>query len=206
MLKGFGIQKDDASGMEISDLMMALVAVFMLGSVMMKNSIESLSGYVSQAELDSVLRSELTSIVERNGIELLDGGIIRFRGNFGTSKTQLSDEIKRRLDAVCAPLVKLIVESPDKIERVQFEGHANRYWSDTKKQTAYYGNAEISTNRAINTMRHCLGESFEKNHEQLLNKFVAIGYSFSKPILNEDGSPNWKASKRVDIVIHAKDG
>jgi flagellar motor protein MotB len=206
MFLGGGSQQSEAGGLEISDLMMALVAVFLLFSVLMKDMLTGLSGEatINKKRVDKLLSSKLSDVRSSSKIEILEGGIIRFRGKFGTSESGITKEMKTNLDDVCKPLVRMVIKYADLIEVVSFEGHASKSWAGSDTETPFYGNKELSNWRAVNTMRYCLGDDFEQTHPHYLEKFVAVGYSYSRPIKNKYGNPDWKRSKRVDIVIHSK--
>lgn len=199
-------QQAEVGGLEISDLMMALVAVFLLFSVLMKDMLTGLSGEatINKKRVDKLLSAKLSEVRLSNKIEILEGGIIRFRGKFGTSKSGITTEMKTKLDEVCKPLIQMVIEYADLIDVVSFEGHASKSWEGSDKETPFYGNKELSNWRAVNTMRYCLGDDFERTHPNYLEKFVAVGYSYTRPIKNKYGNPDWNRSKRVDIVVHSK--
>lgn len=202
-----GVEEEmDASGLAISDLMMALVAIFILGSVVMRDA----AGKYKDAEslnsdrLDRVIEREIGSATKRHGVELIKGGTIRFRGGFKQGKSKLMPSIKEQLDDVCPSLKSLVIKNHKLIQSVVFEGHTNTDWEALDVNTAYYGNKNVSDKRATNTMRYCLGERFELDHKDLISKFLAVGYSYTRPYKDEKGRIDWGKSKRVDIVIHEK--
>ncbi len=191
------------SGLEISDLMMALVAVFLLGSVLMRDAAGKYSDAetLNREQLDRVMAKSLGPITKKYGIELLAGGTLRFRGGFEQGKSILRPEMKKQLDELCPALKEMVIERKSMIKAVVFEGHTNTDWTAVDVNTPYYGNKDVSDERAINTMKHCLGKDFESTHPRLMSKFMAIGYSYTKPYRDSKGRIVWSKSKRVDIVV-----
>lgn len=196
--------ESEFSGLEISDLMMGLVAVFLVGSVLMLDVVGRYNHEASmdRQHLDAIMKDELGAVAQRNGIELLDGGILRLRGGFKHNESTLTDQMKSQLDDFCPRLKSLVISSNDLIERVVFEGHTDASWKDGDANTPYFGNQLVSNERAANAMKYCLGRTFETEYETLMPKFLAIGYSYSKPVREKSGRVNTTKSKRVDIVIH----
>lgn len=197
--------KDEHMGLEISDLMMTLVAIFLMGSVLMKNQVDEYREIktFNQQYLDELIVKEFSSVLSEPSIELFEGGLLRFRGKFESNKSEITPEIAAQLQGMCPLLLRFVTEYPDIVKAVYFEGHTNDSWGDPKN-TAYYGNKIISEGRAVNTMRYCLGETFENTHPDLMNKFIAIGYSYTRPVYHPTGEVDRDASKRVDIRLVAK--
>lgn len=205
MLGNFHDEGNDAFGLEISDLMVTLVSVFLLGSVMMNDTIRYISDGISinQAHVDSVIRQKLGLVAAQYQIELLGDGRIRYNAKFESGKSDVTSNMKKILDSICPNLKEVVLHKRDLIRSVTFEGHTSKKWPESLESTPFYGNKALSYERATKTMKYCLGESFEFDHPELMGKFNAFGYSYSQPVRREDSSINWDASKRVDIVLMA---
>ena len=51
-------------------------------------------------------------------------------------------------------------------------------------------------------MIYCLTQTkYSIDSDWVRKHFVANGYSSSRPMLNDDGSPNWEKSRRVEFRI-----
>lgn len=198
---------NDAVGLEISDLMMALVAVFLLGAVIANDTVRKSKGEYSfdKHQVDRLLENKLGDVIVDAQAELLTDGIIRFRGNFGNAKSNLSEGAKERLNKLCPQLIGFVKSNINLISKVEFSGHSSEGWENKEITTPYFGNQRLSNARATNVMRYCLGDNFEKSETELmLKKFIAVGYSFSRPLMFTSGQPDWENSKRVDITIFAR--
>lgn len=81
------------------------------------------------------------------------------------------------------------------IKTVTVEGH-------TDTNGSYEYNEELSQKRAESVRNYCLsGESGldQESLDKLSGMLEAVGYSYDKPILNEDGTVNMQASRRVSF-------
>lgn len=196
----------ESIGLEISDLMMALVVVLILGIISYKDKLGEAYGYSTstQERVNYQLKNTLNNVQGISGVEVLESGIVRFRGSFKHNESSLTEGMKLKLNVACKPIVDFVIKESELIQSVIFEGHSSDSW-DGKEDTAYYGNQRISAWRASNTMKYCLGIEFETKYPELMSKFVAISYSYSRPVLFLNGSPNWKQSRRVDIKVLAKE-
>ncbi len=197
-------EDDEYSGLEISDLMMALVAVFLIGSVLMLDviDVQNSKQSIARRHLDNAITYELGEVAAENSIEITEGGVMTFQGGFDQNSSELTQELKSRLDEYCPKLKQFVLSNIDLIESVVFEGHTNQTWGASDLNTPYYGNQNVSNARAANTMKYCLGEHFEEDHGDILNKFLAVGHSYTKPYVEKSGRINDRKSKRVDIIIN----
>ena len=195
----------DVFGLEISDLMVALVSVFLLGSVMMSDMITHFTGERStnQGYVDSLIYKNIGAVATQYNLDILDNGKIRFRAPFESAESSLTTEMKIILDQLCPRLKKIVFDNKSLIHSITFEGHTSEDWPKEHKSTPYYGNKALSYLRAVNTMEYCLGKEFELAHPELMGKFNAFGFSYTRPILRQDGSVDKAASKRVDIVLRS---
>lgn len=193
---------DEHMGLEISDLMMALVAIFLLGSVLMQNRADEYrdTRTHNQRYLDELIQKEFQSLQNEEWLEIHPGGILRYQGNFKNNQSDITESLAAELDSFCSILKQFVIDHTDLVDVIFFEGHTTQSWKDPKN-TPYYGNKSVSEARAVKTMRYCLGERFEYDYPELMSKFIAIGYSYTKPIYKKDGKVNKKATKRVDIRL-----
>ena len=133
-------------------------------------------------------------IDEETGEILLDSSIL-----FASNKSSLSKDGKKALDAFITAFTSVIAnEKYDGfISRVEVQGH-------TDTDGSYDMNKKLSQERAESVKEYCLSEeasiddAMKEKLEQLL---VPVGYSYDKPINNEDGTINKEASRRVEFVF-----
>ena len=87
------------------------------------------------------------------------------------------------------------------IEEVRIEGHTSSI-GHKKVNNAYFYNMELSQDRSRNVLEYCYLKHTKDNLKPwLIDKATANGLSFSKKIVNDDGSENFKSSRRVEFRI-----
>ncbi|MBR6984975.1 MAG: OmpA family protein [Ruminococcus sp.] len=116
---------------------------------------------------------------------------------FSSESSDVSDEGKDFINRFLTAYTSVIFnEKYDGfIKTITVEGH-------TDTNGSYEYNQKLSQERADNVKNYCLtGESGldEAALGKLGNMLEAVGYAYDKPILNEDGTVNMGASRRVSF-------
>ncbi len=211
--------------LSISDLMAALCCIFVLICVSViiqlnqskrefdfKNGIAEKYGNM-QNELYLDLKKEFGDDLEKWDAEIDPKTLsIRFMSDkvlFDSYKANLKPEYKNILQDFFPRLLQIIYQEKyrDEIEEIRIEGHTAR---DSKKikrgeiteEDDYKEGIVLSQERTTNVLLYCLTNTeYDVDSEWVRGKFVANGYSLSKPILKEDGSADWENSRRVEFRI-----
>lgn len=108
-------------------------------------------------------------------------------------KNILEDFFPRFIQVISNPKYR------ESIEEIRIEGH-------TDSDGGYLYNVKLSQDRSREVLDYCLNiESADTSYIEMINwakyKITANGLSYSKPILNSDGTENKTLSRRVEFKI-----
>ncbi|WP_326564317.1 flagellar motor protein MotS [Bacillus andreraoultii] len=136
------------------------------------------NGYIEETGLKGVVVATRT---ERGIVLVLPEKII-----FDTGDATIIKDALPFLERISSLLVKI----PNV---VKVEGH-----TDNRKihNVIYPSNWELSTARASSVIRY-----FIEKQNMDPTRFIATGYSDTRPVAPNDGPENWKKNRRVEIVI-----
>lgn len=202
MIFGNDNDPEEINFISISDLMAALMLLFLLISVSFmvnvndKNS-EIIELYdrlqILNIEADNTKKSVQNSLEDLGEIyrryqqfEIVLGNlsisILSKDHHFGSGDSEVSPEFSYFLQKFCVDLYDVVLTSKSSIESIVFEGHTDRTWTiGSSDQESYFGNMKLSQNRAYSVMRSCLSALTEKSeYIWFRSKLSAAGYSFSK--------------------------
>ena len=130
------------------------------------------------------------------------------RLHFTQGVTTLNSSHKTVLDTFFKKLLKVISQKRymQHIKAIRIEGFASSEYNSGSKISAYLGNAELSSNRAMNVLKHLF--KIETTHKQWLMQIVSVdGYSFSKRKFKPNIVPqkeDFKASRRIEISLEVE--
>lgn len=192
----FNSNDDSDSGLEISDLMTTLVAVFILAYAVIKQG-EWNSAQDKKSGMDIIIKEGFPAIQTSKHITHVEGGVISATGFFKVSSTELSEDDKKELAPVCSRILDVVNKHSQSIKYVIFKGHASSSVDDANKSRQYFINQWYSEQRATNTMEFCLGGDFDQRYPNLLGKFMSIGFSYSQPLSSAKSS----SARRVEIEL-----
>jgi len=89
-----------------------------------------------------------------------------------------------------------------RIEEVRIEGHTSSEWnSAVEEEIAYYLNMELSQGRTRSVLRYCMNTIDNNDYKWLSSVIAAVGFSSSRPILDQEGMEDKKRSRRVDFRV-----
>ncbi|WP_042152489.1 MULTISPECIES: OmpA family protein [unclassified Pseudoalteromonas] len=207
----FNIQDDEESGLAISDLMTALMALFLLGTLLALEKRDFISQHIGNSQVntphkyskvENVLFSHLYDLAKQDSSLQWDEerNILTTWFKFESAKATLSIEAKNTLNSICPKLIEMVRREKNKIYNIVIRGHTDTSWSG--KGNAFVGNMRVSYERAMNTMDHCL-QSLGKNETAVATKFVAQGFSFSQAN-NEITQGKGDLQRRVEILFNYK--
>lgn len=211
--------------LSISDLMAALCCIFVLICVSVitqlnqsKKEFDVKNGITEkyknmQNELYLDLSEEFGSDLEKWQAEIdPDTLSIRFTSDkvlFDSYKSNLKTEYKVILQDFFPRLLKIIYQEKyrDEIDEIRIEGHTAKdsrriLNGEITEEEDYTEGVVLSQERTTNVLLYCLiNTEYSVDRNWVRDKFVATGYSLSKPILKKDGSPDWENSRRVEFRI-----
>jgi outer membrane protein OmpA-like peptidoglycan-associated protein len=98
-----------------------------------------------------------------------------------------------------------IINKPDyrnNIDEIRIEGHTSSIWENSALKDPYMLNMELSQARTRSVLQYAITlPKVAPQQDWLKAKLTANGLSSSKHILNEDGSENLDASRRVEFRV-----
>ena len=154
--------------------------------------IEELSREFSSSSLQ-------VSVDEQTGANSMDSSIL-----FEYNADELKDTGKEFLSAFLPRYTNILLSDKyaEYISEIIIEGH-------TDDSGTYLFNLDLSQRRAYSVAAYCLdpasGVLNESQIQTLQTVLSSSGRSFSSPILNDNGSINASASRRVEILFRLKD-
>jgi len=124
---------------------------------------------------------------------------------FEVGKSDLKVEFTEVLKDFFPRYVTIINEYNDQIKEIRVEGHSSSEYEGAKSEKSkFIYNERLSKKRATKVRNYAVNETLKDSmieKEWVENTFIGYGMSSSNLILNEDGSENVKASRRVDFKI-----
>lgn len=139
------------------------------------------------------------AVDEQTGAITMDSSIL-----FAYNKDTLKDGGKEFIGEFMPRYVKILLSPKysQYISEVIIQGH-------TDTDGDYLFNLDLSQQRAYSVAQYCLSKNSdfltEKEKEKLESVLSTVGKSYSEPILNDDGSVNAEASRRVEILFRLRD-
>ena len=218
MPSGFNSSDDTEQWAPVSDLMAALMLVFMLIAILF--SAPAASGLVEtayrsayQGKCDKIFRAlqeEFQDDFVNWHVVLLPDLTIRFQHpeiKFPTGSDVIPPkfiEILRDFFPRYAETARSAVHRyRDKIEEIRIEGHASsKYESAQNELDAYFLNMDLSQRRTRAILEFALKlDEAEEYGEWIQPRITANGLSSSRPILTAGGKEDKQASQRVEFRL-----
>ncbi|RJE71146.1 hypothetical protein BGP78_21970 [Pseudoalteromonas sp. MSK9-3] len=182
----FNAQDTEDSGLAISDLMTALTAVFLLGTLLAIEKRDLISEY--EAFNSTSFENNLLNGKRRVGklLETMSNNKSKLHWDesrhaltvwlqFEKNDSKLTESAKATLNMLCPKLISIVGNHGSSIGKVIIRGHTDRSWSG--KGNDFVGNMRVSYERAMNTTDYCLA-SLPKKEVVIASKFAAEGVSF----------------------------
>ncbi len=127
---------------------------------------------------------------------------------FNPGRSNINNKFETILSDFFPRYVKIVEEYKNQIEKVRIEGHSSSEHSKANNDEERFElNRVLSQNRAESVMEYAKAlsdESVVQNIAWIGNTFEPIGMSYSKLVLNLDGSENKELSRRVEFRIITK--
>ena len=209
-MKFLNNSEDDSQWLPISDLMTVLMAVFLIISIIFMIQIKSgLNNYI---ETKNNIYLELKKEFENENwpgyeIDSLDLSIkfISPEILFDYNSFELKREFKNILDDFFPRYINILSKKEFKkeIDEIIIEGHTDTQSSERTEDLRYFGNMELSQNRAREVLKYSLLKALNDNNlnkEWARNRLAAHGLSYNRPYLVNNIVDNRK-SRRVEFKI-----
>lgn len=206
----FGEKANDEQWAPMSDLMAALMLIFMFVAIVFVRSVIE-EATVQQEECEKifqVLSAEFGSDFEDWDVELLSDLTIRFRNPdilFESGKDAISTRFQTILQEFFPRYLNILRSDPyrDDIREVRIEGHTSSVWLNSGSDAdAYFKNMALSQARTLAILNLVLELPASRHYSEWLRPLItANGLSSSKPILNQDGSEDVARSRRVEFRL-----
>ena len=220
-------QKGDDSianfDLSISDLMAALVLIFILLLSTQFLEIKKQSNMASeyrgkQQALIDALRREFGDDLAQWSAEIDPKTlVIRFRNEdpngeqigFDPNSSVLKERFKRILDDFFPRYIDVLTRAEfiGQIEEVRIEGHTANPFDQFNNREGYSASIRQSQERANNVLFHVLsryeaGEAIVSDKlDWVRNHIAASGFAYAKPVLDGEGKPDWRQSRRVEFKV-----
>ena len=85
---------------------------------------------------------------------------------------------------------------------IRVEGHTSSEWKrGTPERESYLNNMELSQQRASEVLTYVLDTNLNGSYPWVRDRLQAVGYSFSKTKIKDDGKEDKKLSRRGEFKI-----
>lgn len=213
-----GKKEDDSHFIPLSDIMTALMLLFLLISVVYMIKVDEsvriprIFKEISQG-LSEKLGAEFQTDLKAWGAVIDKDLTVRFTEPdilFKTGSAALSPRFQEILDDFFPRYLKIMMEKEfvNNIEEIRIEGHTSSFWGDLSGDEAYFKNMELSQERTRAVLSYLLNSNLSRSQKEWLRKhFRAIGFASARP-LNAMGEPLQKGevehalnSQRVEFRV-----
>jgi len=120
---------------------------------------------------------------------------------FRAGRSDISPQFQQILANFWPRYIAVLEKYDNVIREVRIEGHTSSEWSNADLSESYFRNMELSQSRTRAALQSCYGMTPSSNLAWVRENVTANGMSFSKLILNSDGTENAPQSRRVEFTI-----
>lgn len=207
---GFGESGTDEQWAPMSDLMAALMLIFMFVAIIFVRTVVDAEG-VQREECENmhrILATQFGQDFEDWDVELLKDLTIRFRNPeilFAQGRDVVSPRFREILENFFPRYVD-VLRSPQflrEVREVRIEGHTSSEWNGNSSPIeSYFKNMELSQDRTRAILHLVLQLNMpDENSKWLRPLITANGLSSSKPILDQNESEDRRRSRRVEFRL-----
>lgn len=211
-----GESHDSEHWMSVSDLMSGLMIVFLFVAVAMMHFVRverdrikeiAIAYRDTQVSLYNDLQTEFATDLPDWGAEIDQQTLeVRFLDPellFESGRADLRPSFRAVLDDFVPRYFSVILRYREKVEAVRIEGHTSSDWGTSKSvEDAYFNNMALAQSRTREVLQYAYKLSGDDvQREWVRRKVAAVGYSSSRPVLNEDGSEDIRRSRRVAFRV-----
>lgn len=122
---------------------------------------------------------------------------------FQPGSADLSRQFQEILKDFFPRYVGILSRYRSDIDEIRIEGHTSSDWGDLQGEHAYFPNMALSQDRTRSTLQYVVSLlDAEIDREWALSSFAAVGYSSSRPIVDEETrSEDPLRSRRVNFRV-----
>ena len=206
----FGGASADEQWAPMSDLMAALMLIFMFVAIIFVRTVVDGEGVHKEecAKMFRILATEFSGDFENWDVELLEDLTIRFRNPeilFAQGRDIVSPRFRDILEDFFPRYVEILRSKQflDQIREVRIEGHTSSEWNGSSSPTqGYFKNMELSQDRTRAILHLVLQSKIAREDSRWLRPLItANGLSSSKPILDRRGNEDRRRSRRVEFRL-----
>lgn len=207
----------DSAWMSISDMMSALMIIFMFVAIAFMIQVQHQQQQMTEIIVEyKQVKSEIYQALYeefKEDFKYWDADIdkktlsIRFQEPeilFASGSSNLNPKFKTILDDFFPRYISLLSKDKYKkvIQEIRIEGHTSSEWyGQIGTNEAYFRNMELSQARTRSVLEYTITlPSVQKEHNWMLQKITANGLSYSQQIV-ENGVENPIKSRRVEFRI-----
>ena len=207
---GFGESSADEQWAPMSDLMAALMLIFMFVAIIfVRTVVDARSVQREECEtMHRILAVEFGQDFEDWDVELLKDLTIRFRNPeilFAQGRDVVSPRFREILEDFFPRYVKILRSKKflREVREVRIEGHTSSEWNgSTSDMEGYFKNMELSQDRTRAILHLVLQSEVAHEDSQWLRPLItANGLSSSKPILDRNNDEDRQRSRRVEFRL-----
>ena len=193
------------SSLALSDMMTALMMIFMFISVSVLAELEQEERTFTK-ELNEALNGEFSGDLLRWRAEITEDNIVRFKAPFEVGSTEIPNDFEDVLAEFCPRYIAVLTRDQflNGIAEVKVEGHTSKGWNrQTSSEDAFINNIELSQQRAVNVLSFCYllkEEGIATNRAWLETFFHANGLASSRPMFVR-GEVSNALSRRVEFTV-----
>jgi len=207
---------DEAHWLSVSDLMAGLMMVFLFISIALmrdalieRDRIQSVAvAYQeNQVAIFEALHDEFADDLEAWQATIdRDSLAFEFQSPdvlFGTGRTEVQPLFAELLDDFFPRYVETLLQFRDSIDEVRLEGHTDSIWAGAASELeAYFHNMALSQGRTRSVLNYVFDLSAVAEYRDWLKThFAAVGFSSSRPVLDESEREDREASRRVTFRV-----
>lgn len=209
-------RQDSEHWISMSDLMAGLMMVFLVISVAFMRYVQiekdkikevAVAYQNSQVALYQALEEEFRGELPKWDAEI-DKTSLEFRFKspdvlFDTGQITLKPEFKAILDNFFPRYLSVLQGFRSNITEVRIEGHTSRVWGGAATpEIAYFNNMELSQGRTRAVLQYLYGlPAVQADRDWVRDRFAAVGFSSSHPVLDEQGQEDESRSRRVSFRV-----
>ncbi|MBU2964025.1 OmpA family protein [Amphritea sp. 2_MG-2023] len=222
-LKSRASEQEETHWLSVSDLMAGLMVVFLFIAIaLMRDALEesrraeyqrdrikevAVAYQETQVDIYNALVSEFSADLQKWDAEI-DKDTLTFTFNspevlFAQGKQELKDEYRELLADFFPRYMDVLDQYRDSINEVRIEGHTSSRWNNTTTPTeAYFLNMQLSQGRTRSVLEYVYSLAEVTPYQGWIKSHIAaVGFSSSKPVLDEYNNEDFGKSRRVTFRV-----